>query len=58
MAGEFAVLRDVPKTLAYELEEYKNQAAGREVILQSVIDEVSLAELCLGQKDTDSLPPY
>ncbi|MBN1629333.1 MAG: NAD+ synthase [Thermoleophilia bacterium] len=58
MAGGFAVLRDVPKTLVYELAEYKNQAAGREVIPQTVIDKVPSAELRPDQKDTDSLPPY
>jgi NAD+ synthase (glutamine-hydrolysing) len=58
MAGGFAVLRDVPKTLVYELAEYKNQAARREVIPQSVIDKVPSAELRPDQKDTDSLPPY
>jgi NAD+ synthase (glutamine-hydrolysing) len=58
MAGGFAVLRDVPKTLVYELAEYKNQWAGREVIPQSVIDKVPSAELRPDQKDTDSLPPY
>jgi len=58
MAGGFAVLRDVPKTLVYELAEFKNQSAGREVIPQSVIDKVPSAELRPDQKDTDSLPDY
>jgi len=58
MAGGFAVLRDVPKTLVYELAEFKNQSAGREVIPQSVIDKVPSAELRPDQKDTDALPPY
>ncbi len=58
MAGGFAVLRDVPKTLVYELARHKNQSAGREIIPQSVIDKVPSAELRPDQKDTDSLPPY
>ncbi|HUU54014.1 MAG TPA: NAD+ synthase [Armatimonadota bacterium] len=58
MAGGFAVLRDVPKTLVYELAKHRNESAGREVIPQSVIDKVPSAELRPEQKDTDSLPPY
>ena len=58
MAGGFAVLRDVPKTLVYELAKHRNESAGREVIPQSVIDKVPSAELRPDQKDTDSLPPY
>ncbi|HUU54071.1 MAG TPA: NAD(+) synthase, partial [Armatimonadota bacterium] len=58
MAGGFAVLRDVPKTLVYELARHRNESAGREVIPQSVIDKVPSAELRPDQKDTDSLPPY
>jgi NAD+ synthase (glutamine-hydrolysing) len=58
MAGGFAVLRDVPKTLVYELARFKNASAGREIIPQSVIDKVPSAELRPDQKDTDSLPPY
>jgi NAD+ synthase (glutamine-hydrolysing) len=58
MAGGFAVLRDVYKTLVYELARGKNRSAGREVIPQSVLDKVPSAELKPGQKDTDSLPPY
>jgi NAD+ synthase (glutamine-hydrolysing) len=58
MAGGFAVLRDVPKTLVYELARYKNRSAGREVIPQSVLDKVPSAELRPNQKDSDTLPPY
>jgi NAD+ synthase (glutamine-hydrolysing) len=58
MAGGFAVLRDVPKTLVYELARFKNESAGREIIPQSVIGKVPSAELRPDQKDTDSLPPY
>jgi len=58
MAGGFAVIKDVPKTLVYELARYKNRAAGREIIPQAVIDKPPSAELRPGQLDTDTLPPY
>jgi NAD+ synthase (glutamine-hydrolysing) len=58
MAGGFAVLRDVPKTLVYQLARYRNRSAGREVIPQSVLDKVPSAELKPNQKDSDTLPPY
>ena len=58
MAGGFAVIKDVPKTLVYELSRYRNRVAGREVIPQSVIDKPPSAELRPDQLDTDSLPPY
>ncbi len=58
MAGGFAVLKDVPKTLVYELARWKNATAGREVIPQSVIEKPPSAELRPGQLDTDTLPPY
>jgi len=58
MSGGFAIIKDVPKTLVYELARHRNSMAGRELIPQSVIDKVPSAELKLDQKDTDSLPPY
>ena len=58
MAGGFAVIKDVPKTLVYELAEARNRSAGREVIPQNVITKPPSAELRPDQKDTDSLPPY
>ncbi len=58
MAGGFAVIKDVPKTLVYELSRYRNRVAGREIIPQSVIDKPPSAELRPNQLDTDSLPPY
>ncbi len=58
MAGGFAVIKDVPKTLVYELAEYRNRLDGRPVIPQSVIDKPPSAELRPNQKDEDSLPPY
>lgn len=56
MVGGFAVLKDVPKTLVYQLANYRN--AGSPVIPQRVIDRPPSAELAEDQKDTDSLPPY
>ena len=58
MAGGFAVIKDVPKTLVYRLARYRNAAAGRGLIPQAVIDKPPSAELRPGQLDTDSLPPY
>jgi NAD+ synthase (glutamine-hydrolysing) len=57
-AGGFAVIKDVPKTLVYELAEFVNKKAGREVIPRSVIERAPTAELRPDQKDEDSLPPY
>ncbi len=58
MAGGFAVLKDVFKTLVYELCAYRNSLGDKPVIPQSVIDKPPSAELRPGQKDVDSLPPY
>lgn len=56
MAGGFAAIKDVPKTLVYELARWRNRI--REVIPQRVIDKAPSAELRPGQRDQDSLPPY
>jgi len=56
MAGGFAVLKDVSKTLVYELCEYRNRL-GR-VIPERVIARAPSAELRADQTDQDSLPPY
>jgi len=58
MAGGFAPLKDVPKTLVYELARYRNTLAGGKVIPERVITREPSAELRAGQKDADSLPPY
>jgi len=57
-AGGFAIIKDVPKTVVYELSAYVNVLAGREVIPNSVIVRPPTAELRPDQKDEDSLPPY
>src|SRR5499427_8065049 len=59
MAGGFAVLKDVFKTLVYELARYRNaRAAGKSWIPQRTLTRPPTAELKPGQLDTDSLPPY
>ncbi|HEY6541500.1 MAG TPA: NAD+ synthase [Ktedonobacteraceae bacterium] len=58
MAGGFAVLKDVLKTLLYELSVYRNSLGERPVIPPPVIEKPPSAELRPDQKDTDSLPPY
>jgi NAD+ synthase (glutamine-hydrolysing) len=58
MAGGFAVIKDVPKTLVWELARHRNRTAGRDVIPQAVIDKPPSAELRADQLDTDTLPPY
>jgi len=58
MAGGFAVIKDVPKTLVYELASYRNTLVPKPVIPLRVIEKPPSAELRPHQKDTDSLPPY
>jgi NAD+ synthase (glutamine-hydrolysing) len=58
MAGGFAAIKDVPKTLVYELVRHRNERAGRELIPASVLDRAPSAELRPDQLDSDSLPPY
>jgi NAD+ synthase (glutamine-hydrolysing) len=58
MAGGFAVIKDVPKTLVYELVRHRNASAGRELVPASVIARPPSAELRPDQRDDDSLPPY
>jgi NAD+ synthase (glutamine-hydrolysing) len=57
-AGGFAVLKDVPKTLVYELAKFKNEREGKEIIPRDVLLKPPSAELRPNQKDEDSLPPY
>ncbi|MDR3492816.1 MAG: NAD+ synthase [Gammaproteobacteria bacterium] len=56
MAGGLAVLKDVPKTLVYQLSNYRNTLSAD--IPQRIIDRAPSAELAFNQKDEDSLPPY
>ncbi|MFH1995267.1 MAG: NAD+ synthase, partial [Nitrospinota bacterium] len=58
MAGGFAVLKDVPKIMVYQLAAYRNAKAGFDLIPQAIIEKEPSAELRPDQRDTDSLPPY
>ena len=58
MAGGFAVIKDVPKTLVFELSRHVNTRVGREIIPERVLTKEPSAELAPDQKDSDSLPPY
>jgi NAD+ synthase (glutamine-hydrolysing) len=58
MAGGFAAIKDVPKTLVYELVRHRNAATGRELVPASVLEREPSAELRPDQLDSDSLPPY
>jgi NAD+ synthase (glutamine-hydrolysing) len=58
MAGGFAVLKDVPKTLVYELAEYVNSRGADGVIPDYVVRRAPSAELKPNQTDQDTLPPY
>ncbi len=57
-AGGFAVIKDVAKTLVYELCRYRNARAGTEVVPESVLTKPPSAELRPDQRDDESLPPY
>ena len=58
MAGGFAVIKDVPKTLVYKLSYFVNKRDGRERIPVSTLTKAPSAELKPDQTDQDSLPPY
>ena len=58
MAGGFAVIKDVPKTLVYEISKWRNAIAGGPVIPERVLWKEPTAELKHDQKDSDTLPPY
>jgi NAD+ synthase (glutamine-hydrolysing) len=58
MAGGFAPIKDVPKTLVFELCRWRNNEGPGEPIPEGVLTKPPSAELRPGQKDTDSLPPY
>lgn len=56
MAGGFAVIKDISKTLVYRLARHRNAIS--EVIPQRILDRPPSAELRAGQTDQDTLPPY
>ena len=57
-AGGFAVIKDVRKTLVYDLCRWRNERDGVEVIPEAVLTKPPSAELRPDQTDQDSLPPY
>ena len=58
MAGGFAVIKDVPKTMVYELARLRNKRDREPVIPKRIFDRAPTAELKPNQKDEDTLPPY
>jgi NAD+ synthase (glutamine-hydrolysing) len=58
MAGGFAVIKDVPKTMVYDLARLRNLRGTTPVIPKRTLDRPPTAELRPNQKDEDSLPPY
>ena len=58
MAGGFAVIKDVPKTLVYEIARHVNERAGKDIIPETVFTRAPSAELRPNQTDQDTLPPY
>jgi NAD+ synthase (glutamine-hydrolysing) len=57
-AGGFAVIKDVPKTLVYELVRFRNEQGDSPVVPPSIVERAPSAELRPDQRDEDSLPPY
>jgi NAD+ synthase (glutamine-hydrolysing) len=58
MAGGFAVIKDVPKTLVYDVSRWRNSIGDRAPIPDRVLGKEPTAELKYDQKDSDTLPPY
>ncbi|UCE98438.1 MAG: NAD+ synthase [Dehalococcoidia bacterium] len=58
MAGGFAVIKDVPKTMVYQLVKYRNTVASKQIVPISVIKRAPSAELRPEQQDINSLPAY
>lgn len=58
MAGGFALIKDVPKTLVYALSQWRNTWADEPVIPPTTLTRPPSAELRPDQQDSDSLPPY
>lgn len=58
MAGGFAVIKDVPKTMVYDLSRLRNAVGSTPLIPKRILDRPPTAELRPNQKDEDSLPPY
>ncbi|MDQ3676920.1 MAG: NAD(+) synthase, partial [Actinomycetota bacterium] len=57
-AGGFAVIKDVPKQLVYELARHRDERAEGELVPPELFTRAPSAELSADQRDEDSLPPY
>jgi NAD+ synthase (glutamine-hydrolysing) len=57
-AGGFAVIKDVPKTLVYQLTAWRRARDAQDPVPDSIVSRPPSAELRPDQKDSDSLPPY
>jgi len=58
MAGGFAIIKDVPKTLVYKIARYRNSLEKKPFIPESILRREPTAELKPRQRDEDTLPPY
>ena len=58
MAGGYAVIKDVPKTMVFKLSKYRNIIEKSSIIPNEIISKPPSAELRPDQKDEDTLPPY
>lgn len=58
MAGGFAVLKDIFKTMVFKLARYRNELGRKKIFSDSLLKKPPSAELRRNQKDTDTLPPY
>ena len=58
MAGGFAVIKDIPKTMVYKLAKSYNKSSKKDIIPKAILTKEPSAELRPNQKDSDSLPPY
>ena len=57
-AGGFAVIKDVPKLLVYELTRHRDERAGGSLVPPELFTRAPSAELRPDQRDDESLPPY
>ena len=58
MAGAFAIIKDIPKSMVYELSKYRNLIGPGSPIPETILQKEPSAELKPNQLDSDSLPPY
>lgn len=58
MAGGFAAIKDVPKTLVYDLTEWRNRQTPEPLVPKRILERPPTAELRPDQRDDDTLPPY